>query len=107
MHVKNHQEICVLCFVQFKNKTELDDHITSKLCHYNTTFPTKIILPPPNSKLHFKSLDKTLPPHLVCYADSERILIPNYDSTQGVLHTHKMISFAYVILNGVTGKLLT
>ena len=107
MHVKKHQEICVLCFVQFKNKTELQDHLKSQVCQYNITFPTKIILPPPNSKLRFKSLGKTLPPHLVCYADSESILIPNAENTQGILNTHKMISFAYVILNGVTGEMLT
>ena len=52
-------------------------------------------------------MGKTLPPHLVCYADSESILIPNAANIQGILNTHKMISFAYVILNGVTGKVLT
>ena len=107
MNVGKDREICALCFVQFKNRTELEDHLTSKVCHYNTTFSIKIILPPPYYKLRFKSLGKTLSPHLVCYADSESILIPNADNTQGILHTHKMISFAYVILNGVTGKLLT
>ena len=51
MNLDKNKEICVLYFVQFKNKTELKDHLTSKVCHYNTKFPTKIILPPPNSKL--------------------------------------------------------
>ena len=106
-HLKKNKEICVLCLVQFKNKTEIDDHITSKVCHYNTKFTTKIILPPPNSICKFKSLGKTLRPLLVCYANSESILIPNEDNTRGILNTHKMISFAYVILNGITGKILS
>ena len=46
-------------------------------------------------------------PNLICYADSESLLIPNDDNTQGILNTHKMISFTYVILNGITGQLLT
>ena len=46
-------------------------------------------------------------PHLICYADSESELIPNNDNTQGILHKHKMISFGYVILNGITGEILT
>ena len=82
------------CFVQFKNKTELQDHLTSQVCQYNITFPTKIILPYPNSKMKFKSLGKTMAPNLICYADSESLLIPNDDNTQGILNTHKMISFA-------------
>ena len=109
MNVPKDKEICVMCFVEFKNKTEYQDHITSQVCQYNNPFPTQIILPPPNSKLRFKALGKTLSPHLICYADSESILIPNNSviANQEVLHIHKMISFAYVILNGITGDILT
>ena len=109
MRVPKDKEICVYCFVQFKNKTEYQDHITSQVCQYNNPFPTQIVLPPPNSKLRFKALGKTLSPHLICYADSESILIPNnnVNTNQEVLHIHQMISFAYVILNGITGDILT
>ena len=109
MMVPKDKEICVMCFVVFKNKTEYQDHITSQVCQYNNPFPTQIVLPPPNSKLRFKALGKTLSPHLICYADSESILIPNNNviANQEVLHIHQMISFAYVILNGITGDILT
>ena len=102
------REVCKTCFVQFKNKTQFNNHITAKLCQYKVVFPTKIVLPNDNSKLSFKSLGKTCPPHLVCYADSESKLLPNIDETNPqILHTHKMVSFGYVILNGVTGQMLT
>ena len=109
MKVPKDKEICVYCFIVFKNKTEYQDHITSQLCQYGNPFPTQIVLPPPNSKLCFKALGKTLSPHLICYADSESILIPNNNviANQEVLHIHQMISFAYVILNGITGDILT
>ena len=94
--------------MQFKNKSEYDDHVTSKVCIYRIPFPTKIVLPPKNSKISFKSLGKTLPPHLICYTDSESMLLPNNDLTSGdILHIHEMVSFAYVILNGITGDILT
>ena len=46
------REICRNCLVPFKNKSEYDDHVTtSKVCIYRIPFPTKIVLPPKNSKI--------------------------------------------------------
>ena len=103
-------EVCKWCFVQFKNKTEYHDHQISQICTYKATFPTQIKLPNPNSKLSFKALGKTCEPHIICYADCECVLPTdqevNSNNNTTILNTHQMISFAYVILNGVTGDIL-
>ena len=75
-NVAKDREICRNCFVQFKNKSEYDDHVTSKVCIYRIPFPTKIVLPPKNSKISFKSLGKTLPPHLICYVNRKKHTTP-------------------------------
>ena len=95
-NVAKDREICRNCFVQFKNKSEYNNHVTSKVCIYRIPFPTKIVLPPKNSKMSFKSLGKTLPPILyatqilkACYSPTMILQVVTYFIFMkwGILHT--------------------
>ena len=110
LNVGGDSEICHNCLVKFKCKEYLKDHVTSRLCDYQIQFNTRMVLPPPDSKMKFKDLGKTLEPLFVCYADSESLLLTESNTASdgvSILNQHKMYSFAYVILNGLTGKILS
>ena len=109
--IRGNRQICLHCFTLFRSQYGLDLHSNSKICTHNSTFETQVYLPPHGSKLKFESWNKTVPPYLVCYADTEAKMIPtqtdeNTDNNTKIVHVHEMLSFAYTIINGITGEVL-